>query len=176
MTKIKPIKYNNQKDYLNFIGQFPRAPFPIAGGFYCWTYLFHLNPTYKKYPELKKYLDFQPLDLIIYTNPSKKIFVGINWHALPLRVRDILLANLVRAYPNALNMERTRMPGLNYKKLLRYLKKIGIAVRKYRYERVRMLRFIPGDKLKESLDFYANFYYKSTYEAVANRYRAYKPG
>jgi hypothetical protein len=170
--------YNNARTYLDFIKQFPRSPKPRVGKFICFTYNFHTNPYYIDHPEKKKYLDFQPFDLVIAVRPQKGTFMCVNFHHLPVITRQIFLAKLKKDYTANFENEdrrRTVIPGINYKKLFKYLKKIGVAVRCYRFERVMSLREVPVDMIDETMKFYANFYYKSNYKAIVTRYVDYTP-
>lgn len=169
------LRYNSAAEYLHFISQFPRAAEPKPGRFYVFSYFFHLNPLYKKYPKLKKYLDFQPYDLCIATRPSKGLFTCINFHALPVKTRQIFMARLRKDYEDRFEQSRTFIPGVNYLKLYRYLKKLGITVRNYRYDRVALLRQVPTEKIPDLQRFYANFYYGTNYRGIVSRYEKYVP-
>ncbi len=174
----RELKYSSLNDYLQFIREnFKPVKVIKVGVFYSQNYFFHLNPLYKKHPEKKKYLDFFPIDLIIYNNPTKKYFVALNWHALPVLTRQILMARLKKEFDNAFNDDKplVRIPGLNYKKLLRFLKKIGVGIRRYRYERIRKLAIIPPDKLDEAMKFFANTWYKTNIVGIRNQYLKYRP-
>lgn len=171
----KERRYNNARTYLDFIAQFPRMPKPRVGRFVCFTYNFHTNPYYIDHPEKKKYLDFQPFDLVIAVRPKKGTFMCVNFHHLPVITRQIFLAKLKKDYDSSFDRPKALIPGINYKKLFKYLKKIGVAVRNYRFERVMALREVPSNMIDETMRFYANFYYKSTYKAIVNRYLEYKP-
>lgn len=173
-TKVK-LKYSNAKEYLNFISHFPRLAYPRVGRFICFTYNFHTNPFYQKHPEKKKYLDFQPFDLCIAVRAKNKTFLCINFHALPVKTRQILMAKLRKDYSKNFEKPKVLIPGINYKKLFRYLRRIGVAVRAYRFERVMLLREVPEEKIEDTVKFYANFYYNSNYNAIVKRYNEYKP-
>lgn len=175
MDEQREYKFNNLKSYLKLVQTFPKAPFPKAGQFICFNYFFHLNPLYKDRPDLKKYLDFFPLDLCIAVQPKKKSFMCINFHALPLKAREFLLKILKRTYPSQMENDRIRIPGLSYKKLFRMLKKIGVSVRKYIFQRVRQLRYVPGDQLEIALKFFAQTWYASNYRGIQSRYNKYRP-
>jgi hypothetical protein len=175
IDKEKELHLANTKEYLRLIATFPRIGRPMAGLFISFNYFFHLNPLYKDRPDLKKYLDFFPLDLCIAVQPAKKTFLCINFHALPLRVRSILLNKLKQIYPAKFDQERVRIPGINYKKLFRLLKKIGISVRRYIFERVRKMTYIPGDQLDLALKYYTNTWYKTNITGITNRYNNFKP-
>lgn len=171
-------KYTNLNDYLRFIRENLKLVKTIkVGCFYSQNYLFHLNPLYKKYPEKKKYLDFFPIDLVIYNSTKKHYFVALNWHALPIPTRQILMARLKKSFESSFNEDAPRVfiPGLNYKKLLRFLKKIGVGIRRYSYERVRKLAIIPPHKLDEMIKFRALTWYQTNYEGIKNQYVNYKP-
>ena len=186
MTKFN---YNNAKEYLNYIKDFPRKARPIVGRFVCFTYNFHTNPDYvdtvykigknkgkvRKNSEKKKYLDFQPFDLVIAVRPSKETFMCINFHALPVKTRQILMAKIKKNYEKTFEKPKILIPGVNYRKMLRFLKKIGVAVRQYRFERVMSLREVPKDEIDNLMKYYANFYYKTNYNAIVTKYNAYRP-
>lgn len=150
-------------------------PKPRVGRFVCFTYNFHTNPLYIKHPEKKKYLDFQPFDLVIAVRPKKSIFMCVNFHHLPVITRQIFLAKLKKDYESNFERPKTVISGINYKKLFKYLKKIGVAVRTYRFERVMSLREVPSDMIDETMKYYANFYYKTTYKGMVNKYVNYRP-
>lgn len=177
MNEPKPRErhYNNAREYLEYIKDFPRVTEPKVGRFICFTYAFHVNPYYKKNPKAKKYLDFQPCDLCFASDPEKKLFYCINVHNMPVKSRILLLNKIKKDYEQAFEKKRARIPGINYEKLLRYLKKIGVAVRCYREDRVVIMREIPADKIEETFRYYANFFYNSTFQAVENKYKAYDP-
>lgn len=172
----KELKYSNQKEYLNFITKFPRIKIPIAGTFCVFTYLFHKNPEFKNIPiDKKKFYSFQPCDMVLFNNPKKKYFVCINFNQMSVRARQLLLTKIKSQYPSRFDEGRILIPGMNYRKLLRFLKKAKIAIRRYRYDRVLMMRYIPAEKLDDVILFTANFYYKTNYNWVANKYLKYVP-
>lgn len=175
MSDSRERVYNNARAYLNFIKDFPRVTMPKTGRFYCFTYAFHVNPYYKEHPEDKKYLDFQPCDLCFANRPAKEIFYCINVHNMPVKSRILLLNKIKKDYEQAFDHRRAFIPGLNYKKLFRYLKKIGVAVRCYRYDRVVIMREIPAEQIDETFRYYANFYYQTNYSAIVNKYNVYRP-
>lgn len=172
----KKLKYNNQREYLNFISTFPKASIPQTFCFYTFSYFFHLNPDFRDMKiENKRYFSFQPMDLVLYVSHKKKYFVGINWNQMTVLARKLLLTKIKKDYPNSFEEGRIKVLGLNLRKLIRYLRKSKILIRKYLFSRVRVLRFIPAEKIDSLMNFYANFYYKTTYNWVANRYRNYRP-
>lgn len=169
-------KYQNLKEYLDFVKANYRKTKTIrAGYFVSFNYLFHLNPDYKEHPERKKYLDFFPMDLVLWVNYDKKLFLSVNFHAFPVATRQILMARLRRVYESTIDRPRSRIPGINYRKMLRFLKKLGVAIRKYHFSRVRNYAEIPGELLDESMKFYANTFYKTNYLGVVSRYNNFKP-
>jgi hypothetical protein len=172
----RDLKFNAQREYLNFILQFPRATRPMPFCFYTFSYFFHKNPDFKKIKmKDKKFYSFQPMDLILYVNSSKKYFVGINLNQMSVQSRKLLLTKIKKDYPTKFDDKKIRLPGINFRKLFRYLRKIGIIIRKYLFERTHSLRFIPGDKIDTLMNFTSNFYYKTTYQWVAQRYLNYRP-
>lgn len=168
-------KYSNAKEYLGLVGSFPRTNYPRVGRFLSFFYRFHLNPLYKKHPELKKYLDFLPFDLCIAVQPKKKLFMCVNFHALPVKTRQIFIARLKKTYEINFEKEKVLIPGINYRKLFRYLRKIGVAIRQYRMDRVALMREVPGDKIDLTMKYYANFYYRTNIQGITSRYNNYVP-
>jgi hypothetical protein len=138
--------------------------------------LFHINPDFKNIPiEKKKFYDFFPYDLIIRVNTKKKFFTGVNFHNMPPHARKLLFAKFRIAYKSKFDKEFVNLMPMNYRILLKFLKKIGITVRNYRYERVRHLREIPEESIGDMNNFYANFFYKTTSQWVFNKYLKYRP-
>lgn len=178
MPTEREYNYSNLNDYLRFVREnFKPTKTIRVGLFVSQNYLFHLNPLYKKYPQKKKYLDFFPIDLVIYDNPKKKYFAALNWHALPVPTRQILKARLEKQFQSAFNENKPmiRIPGINYKKLLRFLRKVGVGIRRYRYERVRKLAIIPPNMIDEVLKFKALTWYGSNYQGIKSQYDKYRP-
>ena len=98
----KKTNYSSLNEYLQFIRENLKPIKTIRVGlFVSQNYLFFLNTLYKKYPEKKKYLDFFQIDLVIYNNHAKKYFTCLNWHALPVPTRQILLARLRKQFETA---------------------------------------------------------------------------
>lgn len=173
----KKLKYNSINEYLKYIREnLPRIKVPQAGLLVQMNYLFTLNPDYKKHPEKKKGLDFFPIDLILATQPSKKLMLCVSLHNFPVATRQILIARIRKEYPNPFtDKPRIRIPGMNYFKMLRYLKKMKIAIRKYRYERIKDFRVIPTEHLDTLLKFYPNTFYGTNYNAKVRDYNRYIP-
>lgn len=174
--------YNSRQEYLDFIKDFPKVSNPVVGRFYCFTYAFHVNPYYKKHPGAKKGLDFQPCDLCFAKKKMKDVtgqeriyFYCINVHNMPVKSRILLLNRIKRDYEQAFEKPKAKIPGLNYPKLLAYLKKVGIAVRCYREDRVVLMREIPSEMIDETFRYYANFFYGTNFQAVVKKYEAYRP-
>src|SRR5882757_8033892 len=179
MNELKEKKYNysSLNDYLQFIRENLKPIKTIrTGTFISQNYLFFLNLFKKKYPEKKKDLDFFPIDLIIYNSPTKKSFVCLNWHALPVPTRQILLARLRKQFEASFREDKqsTFIPGMNYKKLLRYLKKIGVGIRRYTYSRVRKLAIIAPNQLDEIMKFRSLTWYKTNYAGIVSKYNNYR--
>ncbi len=169
----KKYNYRSESDYLNFIKDFPSASFPSAGFFYVQTYMFTENPKFKDLPkDKKKFYDFAPVNICLSVNPEEGTFTCLNWHFLTVEARKLLLGKFLKVYPKLEDKPRAKIPSMNYEALKSFLKKAArLGVRKYRFERVIDLRVVPGDKVEELMNFIANFYYASSYNQAANRYR-----
>ena len=94
---------------------------------------------------------------------------------IPVQARVYLISLIRKQYPTQMDEGRVLIPGMNYKKLLRWLRKSKIAIRTYRYDRVRTLRYVPAENISDLIKFTSNFYYKTNYNWVANKYRSYNP-
>lgn len=172
----RELNFSNQKEYLNYINKFPRIGRPVVGCVMTFTYMFHLAEDFKdKDLKDKKFYSFQPMDLCIANRPSKNLFTCINLNQIPVKARQYLLNILKKIYPSQFDEGRILIRGVNYKKLIRWLRKSKIAIRSYRYERVKVLRYVPAENIDEWIHFTSNFYYRTNYNWVANRYRSYNP-
>lgn len=169
--------FNNAKSYLNFIGSFPRTSVPTAGSVMCMTYAFIKNKDfYKLSMNVRRFFDWQPAVIVLHINTKNKTFVGLNLHHLSVEGRELLISRLLKVYPKLDDQPRARVPGLNYVKLLKFLRKSKIGIRCYRWDRiVGGLKFVPGEQLHDLIAFYANFTYKSNYAQVKKRYDSYRP-
>lgn len=175
--KEKKLKYNNLREFLDYArNNLKKINIPKAGELIYMNYFFYLNSLYKLHPEKKKYLDFFPCDLVLAVQPQKHTMICVNFHALPVITRQILIARLKKDYPNPFDDKpRIRIPGMSYRKILKYLKRIGVSIRKYRFERIKDLRVISSDQIDTILKFYPQTYYQSTYNKIVSNYNNFKP-
>jgi hypothetical protein len=174
----KKLQYQNLKEYLNFIrNNLKRVGKPKVGGWYSFNYFFHTNPDFQKVkPELKKTYDFFPCDLCISISPKSKSMMCINFHRLPVKTRQIFIARLKKAFgEHKFEKDPIKLPGVNYKKLCRYLLKLGVTIRRYRFSRIKDLREINPDAMEDIMKFYSNTYYRSNIKGIQALYNNYRP-
>ncbi len=178
MVSEKKPRYSSLNDYLRFIQNNLKPVKTIkVGQWYQFNYFFHINPDFSKVkPELKKTYDFFPCDLCVSISPRSKSFICVNLHRLPVKSRQIFISRLKKAFGESkFEKDPIRLPGVNFKKLTKYLLKLGCTIRRYRMSRVHQLRLINSDAIEEIIKFYANTYYRGNIKTIQNLYNNYKP-
>lgn len=174
-------RYNSVGAYHRYLMNFPRTGNIQVGRFF--TYLYDFSKDYP-YKELK-YYDFEPLTFIFSIGPGE-YFTGINFHHIPVRPRLLWLnrvIKLARRVDNNISTRFTggtgrpvyRIYGLNYPLVYRILFKSKIAIRRYRFDRVSLLRAIPVNDVDQVMRYYARTYYGVGYEQIVSRYKKYRP-
>lgn len=168
------IKYNNISEYKKFIRENFKAGGSLKlGGFYSYNYLFSLDEDFDKL----KFYDWLPITLILDINIKNKTFSGLNFHHMPVKPRQIWLNRVKNLLP-----EKFESGGIQYFKelsnqnrALGILLKSKIAVRNYRFDRVRDIRSLEVDKLDEVIKFFAKSYFSVSIEQIKNRYNTFRP-
>lgn len=172
--------YNSIAAYHRYLMQFPKTGNLQVGRFYAYLYNFS-----KDYPfEELKYYDFEPLTFVFSIGPGE-YFTGINFHHMPVRPRILWLNRVIKMarrvdtdistrFTGGTGRPVWRIYGLNYPKVYKVLFKSKIAIRRYRFDRVGMLRTIPINDIDQVMHYYARTYYASNIKQIANRYRKYR--
>ncbi len=88
----------------------------------------------------------------------------------------MLINKLKKLFPTKFdeNKKVLVIPGINYSKLLRLLKKLRLAVRSYRLDRIVQARVISPNDIEDAISFINNTYYRGSYNKIVNKYRSTK--
>jgi hypothetical protein len=167
-------RLNNLSSYRKYIRENLKVTKDFKlGGFYSYNYKFSLDYEFDKL----KFFDWLPISFIMNINMEKKTFVGLNLHHMPVKSRQIWLSRLKKRYPNKFEIGGIKLlreladEDLATKLLL----KSKIAIRNYRFDRVRDLRIISLDQIEEIIRFYSNTYFAVNMNQINNRYNQYIP-
>lgn len=166
----------SKTDYLAYISEFPRAKSAEVGVAYCYSYNFLKNPNFKKIPLKRKFFySFQPINLCIAVRPKKKLVTMVNLNQIPVTIRRQIISKLKKLEPTSFDEKKKKLKFKQLMMLFRLFKKLKISLRHYRLDRISKFRIVPPDEIDGLIEFTANFYYKSNYQTVVNRYKQYKP-
>jgi hypothetical protein len=168
------MSYADINDYIKYLHEnSERVGTLQLGAFYTYNYDFYKDK--RPYEEVKFY-DRIPLIFLFDFKKAKNgsnLFIGLNFHHLPVKARQIWLSR-IRSYYTQLMESNKRLNTIDYKQLFYVHKKAILGVRQYRLEAVSRNRRIATTDLDEILKYYSKTYYGVTYDQVANKYRTTK--
>lgn len=173
-TIVKRPEFLNINDYIKHLRQFKRTGIIKPGFLYSYIYRFDKNPKFKKKPyDEQKFYDYMPATFVFHV--TENTFFGLNFHHLPLLVRQIWLGRVRRMYEdNFLDTEPDRIP-LNWNLLKSILLKASkFSVRQYRFDRLTDLRIVTEQDWERTFRFYARTYFGVTLRAVENKYKLFR--
>lgn len=169
--------------YHRYLKKFKYVGNILPGRFYAYVYDFSKDYPYE---ELKFY-DFEPISFIFEILPESNSFLGLNFHHMaPPQVRLLWLNRVIkfaRLIDDPIQTKFTggtgrpvfKIGGLNYPRVYQVLRKSKIAIRRYRMDRVSMLRAIPVNEIDEVMRYYSRTYYGTGIKQIIARYQNYKP-
>lgn len=164
----------NLQEYVSFIrkSNLLKRTGQVREGFF-YTYFYFFRTDQVKMDKLRFYDRF-PLILCLQVLPNG-YFIGINFHHIPVFARNFILNRMNRSFPRQFNTNGYNKLNINIQSLLAFLKKSKIAVRKYKFDRVRELRSVENVIIKDLAQFSGRTYFRATITAINNRYRNYNP-
>lgn len=167
-------------EYFRAIKQFKKTNRIEVGAFYTYTYRFDKKGVNPKH---LRFYDFQPLVLVFAQFESKagdKLHCGINFHRLPIVIRQKLVNALFKKHHINPQFSRAtdRLVGVNFKSMVPIVKKLGFAVRNYRQDRIvpSSLKKIPLSYVRQLIIFYPETLYKAPIGELLSKYTAWRVG
>lgn len=168
-TKIS--KLNSLREYDKFISKFPNAnPRQIKEGF---LYTYHYD-FYKDYDEeVLKYFDERPLTLMLSYWPQRDLYLGLNFHFIPVLNRAAFIKKLMGMNVMAFKKDGANKVRVNYLTIQQIMRKAKFCVRYYRPEAISKLKIIPNKEWINTSQYAPPTYYEVDIQAVMNRHKKY---
>jgi hypothetical protein len=168
-TKISTL--NSLKEYDKFVSKFPKVNSSKMKIGFLYTYKYDF---YTDYPdEILDYFDERPLSLILSYWPQRDLFLGLNFHFLPVLNRAAFIKKLMGMNQLAFNKDGTNKVRVNYLTIQQIMRKSKYCVRLYRPEAISDMRIIPNKEWINTSQYAPATYYKVNIEEIMKRHKNY---
>lgn len=163
--------------YIQFLRKnYKRTKIIHRGFLYTYPYFFNRAPGFKEEDfEKIKFYDFFPLVFVFDVNRKNKTFVGLNFHHLPVKSRQIWLKRVQKIRKNIFEREGTNRVILKYNTLKFLVKKSMFGIRQYRFDRIGELRMIPNQDWEKLFSLYGRTYYGVSLRQIEDKYKRFVP-
>lgn len=171
LTETKISKLNSLKSYDKFISKFPKAnPGQIKQGL---LYTYHYD-FYKDYDEdVLKYFDERPLTLMLSYWPQRDLWLGLNFHFIPVLNRAAFIKKLMGMNIQAFKGDGANKVRVSYLSIQQIMRKAKYCVRYYRPEAISDMRVIPNKEWVNTSQYAPPTYYEVNIDAVMKRHKSY---